>query len=184
MLPQALAADIRLGHGFTEAHPRGQAMARFAAEVDKATHGQIKVKVFANSSLGSEEKMLQAVQGGVQEFYMGSLVPFSVRKKELQIFDFPFLFSDAREVAMVLDGPINGDWFEAYVTQVLIPELRPGDGHRVFGELRRAQAMAERAERLAQRGVHRLQALCAIGKRPIHPPLPRRPRNMTGAGKI
>ena len=28
---------------------------------------------------------------------------------------------------MVLDGPINGDWFEAYVTQVHIPELRPGD---------------------------------------------------------
>jgi transposase len=28
---------------------------------------------------------------------------------------------------MVLDGPINGDWFEAYVAQVLIPELRPGD---------------------------------------------------------
>jgi transposase len=28
---------------------------------------------------------------------------------------------------MVLDGPINGDWFEAYVTQVLVPELRRGD---------------------------------------------------------
>ena len=28
---------------------------------------------------------------------------------------------------MVLDGPVNGDWFEAYVTQVLVPELRPGD---------------------------------------------------------
>ena len=28
---------------------------------------------------------------------------------------------------MVLDGPINGDWFEAYVDQVLVPELRPGD---------------------------------------------------------
>lgn len=28
---------------------------------------------------------------------------------------------------MVLDGPINGDWFEAYVAQVLMPELRPGD---------------------------------------------------------
>ena len=25
---------------------------------------------------------------------------------------------------MVLDGPINGDWFEAYVTKVLVPELR------------------------------------------------------------
>jgi len=28
---------------------------------------------------------------------------------------------------MVLDGPINGDWFEAYVTRVLVPELRHGD---------------------------------------------------------
>lgn len=28
---------------------------------------------------------------------------------------------------MVLDGPVNGDWFEAYVGQVLVPELRPGD---------------------------------------------------------
>ena len=28
---------------------------------------------------------------------------------------------------MVLDGPINGDWFEAYVTHVLVPDLRPGD---------------------------------------------------------
>ena len=28
---------------------------------------------------------------------------------------------------MVLDGPINGDWFEACVGQVLVPELEPGD---------------------------------------------------------
>ena len=28
---------------------------------------------------------------------------------------------------MVLDGPINGEWFHAYVRQVLVPELAPGD---------------------------------------------------------
>ena len=28
---------------------------------------------------------------------------------------------------MVLDGPINGRSFQAYVNQVLVPELRPGD---------------------------------------------------------
>lgn len=28
---------------------------------------------------------------------------------------------------MVLDGPINGVSFQAYVDQVLVPELRPGD---------------------------------------------------------
>ena len=26
---------------------------------------------------------------------------------------------------MVLDGPINGDWLEAYVAQVRVPELTP-----------------------------------------------------------
>ena len=28
---------------------------------------------------------------------------------------------------MVLDGPINRDAFEAYVEQILVPDLRPGD---------------------------------------------------------
>ena len=28
---------------------------------------------------------------------------------------------------MVPDGPINGDWFEAYVSQVLVPDLKRGD---------------------------------------------------------
>ena len=103
----ASAADARLGHGFTEQHPRGQAMLKFASEVEKATGGKIKIKVFANSTLGSEEKMLQSVQGNVLEFYMGSLAPFAVRKKELQIFDFPFIFANDAEAAKVLDGPVG-----------------------------------------------------------------------------
>lgn len=28
---------------------------------------------------------------------------------------------------MTLDGPINGDWLDAYVRHVLVPALRPGD---------------------------------------------------------
>lgn len=28
---------------------------------------------------------------------------------------------------MVLDGPINGVWFQAYIEQVLVPTLSPGD---------------------------------------------------------
>jgi transposase len=29
--------------------------------------------------------------------------------------------------SMVLDGPVNGVWFQAYVDQVLVPTLSPGD---------------------------------------------------------
>ena len=34
---------------------------------------------------------------------------------------------DGMVAPMVLDGPINGDWFEAYVRHVLAPILRPDD---------------------------------------------------------
>src|SRR5277367_835188 len=34
---------------------------------------------------------------------------------------------DAITAPFVLDGPINGEWFTAYVEQVLVPTLRPGD---------------------------------------------------------
>jgi len=34
---------------------------------------------------------------------------------------------DGMVAPMVLDGPINGDWFEAYVAHVLAPVLRPRD---------------------------------------------------------
>ena len=51
---------------------------------------------------------------------------------------------------MVLDGPINGDWFEAYVAQVLVPELRPGDGKRPLKTvLRRNAAPGIQAVKLA-----------------------------------
>ena len=34
---------------------------------------------------------------------------------------------DAITAPFVLDGPINGEWFLAYVEQVLVPTLSPGD---------------------------------------------------------
>ena len=34
---------------------------------------------------------------------------------------------DRIDAPFVLDGPINGEWFLAYVEQVLIPTLAPGD---------------------------------------------------------
>jgi transposase len=34
---------------------------------------------------------------------------------------------DGKTAPMVLDGPINDLAFQAYVEQVLVPELRPGD---------------------------------------------------------
>jgi tripartite ATP-independent transporter DctP family solute receptor len=95
----------RLGHSFADSHPRSAAMKYFAEKVAEATGGKVKVDVFGNATLGSEEKMLIATQAGTIDFYMGALSPIATRKKEIQIFDFPFLFASDAEAARVLDGP-------------------------------------------------------------------------------
>ena len=38
------------------------------------------------------------------------------------------LRQDALTAPFVLDGPINGEAFLAYVEQILVPTLKPGDG--------------------------------------------------------
>jgi DDE superfamily endonuclease len=39
----------------------------------------------------------------------------------------PALRVDAIDAPCVIDGPINGETFLAYIEQVLVPTLRPGD---------------------------------------------------------
>lgn len=97
----------KLGHSFTDSHPRAAAMKQFAALVSKATQGKVVIEVFGNATLGSEDKMLIATQSGVQDLYMGALSPIAARKKEIQIFDFPFIFGSDAEAAFVLDGPVG-----------------------------------------------------------------------------
>ena len=97
----------KLGHSFNEAHPRATAMKQFAAAVAKNTNGKVQIEVFGNSVLGSEDKMLLATQSGVQDLYMGAMAPIAARKKEMQIFDFPFIFGSDAEAAYVLDGPVG-----------------------------------------------------------------------------
>ena len=106
----AFAQEVKrakLGHSFTDSHPRAAAMKQFAASVEKATGGKLAIEVFGSATLGSEDKMLIATQSGTQDLYMGALSPIAARRKELQIFDFPFIFGSDAEAAHVLDGPVG-----------------------------------------------------------------------------
>jgi TRAP-type transport system periplasmic protein len=97
--------NAKLGHFMAETYAQGVAMNRFAELVQKYTNNNVVVKVYHGGVLGGDEKQLQAVQAGTQEFYMGVLTPLSSRVKEVQIWDLPFLFANTREAYAVLDGP-------------------------------------------------------------------------------
>ena len=109
----ALAAVTgKVGHAMPESHPQAAAMNKFVELSAKYTNNNVQLKAFHSAVLGSDEKQLQAVQAGTQEFYIGTLAPFSTRVKEVQVWDLPFMFANTKEVYALLDGPSSKKIFK------------------------------------------------------------------------
>ncbi len=123
----AQAQKARLGHAMPTEHPQAQAMDKFAELAAQYTNNRVQIQVYHGSTLGGDDKMLQATQAGTQEIYFGALQPISGRVKELQVFDFPFMFQDMHEVDYVFYGPIN-DKFATLLKPLNLVLLGWGEG--------------------------------------------------------
>jgi TRAP-type transport system periplasmic protein len=98
---------IRFGYGLNEQSNQGRAVKFFAAEVEKASGGKMKVRAIGAAALGPDVQMQQALIGGAQEMMVGSTATLVGISKEMALFDTPFLFNSAKEADAVLDGPIG-----------------------------------------------------------------------------
>ena len=109
----ALAAVTgKVGHAMPESHPQAAAMNKFVELAAKYTNNNVQLKAFHSAVLGSDEKQLQGVQAGTQEFYIGTLAPLSTRIKEVQVWDLPFMFANTKEVYALLDGESSRKIFQ------------------------------------------------------------------------
>ena len=102
----------KLGHSMTPEHPQAVAMNKFVELAAKYTNNNVQLKAFHSAVLGSDEKQLQGVQAGTQEFYIGTLAPLSTRIKEVQVWDLPFMFANTKEVYALLDGESSKKIFQ------------------------------------------------------------------------
>ncbi|MEJ8837910.1 TRAP transporter substrate-binding protein [Ramlibacter sp. AN1133] len=98
---------IRFGYGLNEQSNQGRAVKYFAEQVEKASQGKMKVRAIGAAALGSDVQMQQALIGGAQEMMVGSTATLVGITKEMALWDTPFLFNNAREADVILDGPIG-----------------------------------------------------------------------------
>lgn len=106
------AISGKVGHAMPESHPQAASMNKFVELVGKYTNNNVQLKAFHSAVLGSDEKQLQGVQAGTQEFYIGTLAPLSTRIKEVQVWDLPFMFANTKEVYALLDGESSKKIFQ------------------------------------------------------------------------
>jgi tripartite ATP-independent transporter DctP family solute receptor len=108
----AMAQDIqertiRLGHLNNADHPTSLGAKKFAEVVAAKSGGKITVKEFPSSQLGNELQQQSALQGGVQEMLVASTTSLAGIVKEFGLFDFPFLFANAKQADAMVDGPLG-----------------------------------------------------------------------------
>ena len=127
----------KIGHAMPETHPQAMAMNKFAELAAKYTNNDVKIQVFHNAVLGSDEKQLQAVQSGTQEMYIGTLAPLSSKVKEVQIWDLPFMFANEKEVYAVLDGASSKQIFQKIEPSGLVGLTWTGMGFRNLSNSKR-----------------------------------------------
>ncbi len=103
----AIAApiEIKFSHVVAENTPKGQMALKFKELVEQRLPGKVEVKVFPNSQLFGDNKVLEAMLLGDVQMAAPSLSKFDKYTKKLQIFDLPFLFQDMQAVEKFQNGP-------------------------------------------------------------------------------
>lgn len=111
-VPAAQAADfkertLKVSHVVPKDHPFQIGVEKYAELVAARTAGKMKMRGYPDGQLGAELQSISAAQGGVLEIALVSTAATASVVKEFGVIDLPFLFNDAKEVDLVLDGPIG-----------------------------------------------------------------------------
>lgn len=119
----AATYTLNVNSSLTLDDPMFKGLNQFKAEVEKRSAGQIEVKLFPSSQLGSDEDVLEQARAGAGVAVLvdgGRLAPFV---KEFGILGAPYLANNFAEMRKVVTSPLFETW---------VQKLRNASGHQVF----------------------------------------------------
>ncbi|WP_048439456.1 TRAP transporter substrate-binding protein [Caenimonas sp. SL110] len=103
----AQVKTIKFANQNAKGHPIVMGMEKFGELVEAKSGGKMKVTVFPGGALGSDQANVSAIQGGTLEMASMNSGIFASIVKDFAIYDFPFLFGNAKEADAVVDGPFG-----------------------------------------------------------------------------
>ncbi len=104
----AAARDFRSADVHAKDFPTNQAVMYMGDQLSKATGGKDKIKIFSDSSLGSEKDTVEQVKIGAIDMVRVSTAAFHGIVPESMIPSLPFLFRDIEHFRKTMYGP-QGD---------------------------------------------------------------------------
>jgi tripartite ATP-independent transporter DctP family solute receptor len=98
---------LKMGLQNPKGHPAVMGAEKFAEIVAAKSGGKIKVNLFPGGVLGGDAPTVSALQGGTVEMTVLNSGILASQVKEFAIYDFPFLFANAKEADAIVDGPFG-----------------------------------------------------------------------------
>lgn len=106
--PTEYRAQLKLATMTATDHIYNQGARRFAELIKERTGGRVEITVYPEGQLGKgERELLEAVQQGTIDLYLGSSAPVAGFSPSIMVLDLPFLLREYQHVDRVLDGAIG-----------------------------------------------------------------------------
>ena len=106
------AREIKFATQNPKGHPIVVGMEKFVELVAARSGGKIKVNLFPGGVLGGDAQNVSALQGGTVDMISLNAGILASQVKDFEVFDFPFMFANAKEADAIVDGPF-GEKLEA-----------------------------------------------------------------------
>lgn len=104
--PAAEAKTIKIAHWYADTHPQHLSLMKFKELVEERSNGTLKVEIYPNSQLGSEDVFDDSVaQGTIEMASAGTLIQKFVPK--IAVTEAPFLFEGWEDAQAILTGEIG-----------------------------------------------------------------------------
>jgi tripartite ATP-independent transporter DctP family solute receptor len=99
--------QFKFGLQNPKGHPLVTGAEKFAEIVAAKSGGKMKVNLFPGGVLGGDAQTVSALQGGTVEMTALNSGILASQVKDFEVYDFPFMFANAREADAVVDGPFG-----------------------------------------------------------------------------
>ncbi|WP_261881604.1 TRAP transporter substrate-binding protein DctP [Vibrio pelagius] len=108
---------LKLGHIYDSSHPWHDSAVEIAERVNSETQGRVKIEIFSNGTLGSEQELLeQVITGGVDiaEISSGQLGNVF---KPMVITEMPYIFKDTDHLMRFFASDVAKQMFDDFKEQ-------------------------------------------------------------------
>lgn len=166
--------SLRFGYEAPRSDTQHIAAKKFDELLKEKTKGEIKLKLFPDSTLGNAQTMISGVRGGTIDIEMSGSPNFTGLEPKLNVIDIPFIFKNREHVYKVLDGEIGQGLLKDLEAQGLKGLAFWDVGFRAFSNSKHTMTKPEDIKGLKVRTNQNpmyIEAFSLLGGNPVPMPL-------------